>query len=77
MVKPNHQIGSSHHPWNSDGLKFCKMFTKIRLGKAMSRARMDRTPKASLGRIRLPLIHKPMAPIPRSRATDSNVEIKT
>jgi len=52
------------------------IFAKMRQGSAISRARGERNPRISPGRIRLLIIQNPNTPIPRSTATDSNVAIK-
>ena len=76
IVKKPHQRGSCHQSGESLGEKFCTMFTKIRLGKAISSARGERRPSMFPGTILFLIIKKPINPIPRSTATDSNVVIK-
>jgi hypothetical protein len=77
MVKKPHQRGSCHQSGEVPGEKFCMIFTKIRLGKAISSARGERRPRMFPGTILFLIIKKPISPIPRRTATDSNVVIKS
>jgi len=76
-MKKKHQIGNCHQSGDSVGEKSRIIFTKIRLGRAISRARGESRPRMSPGRIRFLIIQKPKIPIPKRTATDSNVVINT
>ena len=73
-VNPSHQRGSIHQPEKFVGLKLAMIFTNTRLGRAISRARVERKFKAIIGRILRLMIQNPKTPMTKSTATDWKVE---
>ena len=56
IVKIIHQSGTLHQFGNFSNVKFWIILTKMRQGKAISRARGDRKPRTLPGIIRFPII---------------------
>lgn len=69
-VNNNHHSGNIHHSGLSAGENVERMLTKIRHGKAMSKARFESVPSAFSDTTFRRTIRNPTTPIPRSTITD-------
>lgn len=76
-IKKKHHSGSCHQSGEALGEKSLIILTKIRQGRAISRASGESKPSMSPGRIRFLIIQNPIIPKPSRTATDSKVLMNT